>query len=94
MTTFEVTPADLHALAGRLSGLLGELESASGAIRSGAAGAAQNAKLEGSIESFLGDWNGGLKSLQHDLSAVAERLAAAGNVYEAAEGEIGSHFGG
>lgn len=94
MATFEVTPADLHALAARLSGLLGELDGAAGAVQSGAGGAAQNPKLEGSIDSFLGDWRGGLKSLQKDLGAVAERLDASGNVYEAAEGEIGAHFGG
>ena len=40
MATFEVTPADLHGLAGQLSSLLGELASVAGTLNAGAAGAA------------------------------------------------------
>lgn len=93
MTTFEVTPADLQSLAGQLSGLLGELASAGSTINSGAAGAAQNGDLEGAIGTFLGDWKSGLDNLQHELSAVSDRLDAAGVAYQATDGSIGSSFG-
>ncbi len=93
MTTFQVTPSDLHALAGQLSGLLGELADASGSIHSGAAGAAQNGKLEGAIESFLGDWSSGLESVRQELSEVAQRLDTAAGAYEGTEGNVSAAFG-
>jgi hypothetical protein len=92
MTTFQVTPSDLEALAGRLSALLGELADASSGLN-GAAGSAQNGKLEGSIESFLGDWSNGLDGLRKELGEIADRLQGAGDAYDNTEGMVGAGFG-
>lgn len=94
MATFEVTPDDLHGLAGQLSSLLGELADAAGGLNAGAAGAAQNARLENAIAGFLSDWSSGLGHLREQLAAVAQRLEAAGATYEGTESEISTHFGG
>jgi uncharacterized protein YukE len=92
MAAFEVTPSDLQSLAGQLSGLLGELESAAANVSSGASGAAQNSVLESSIEGFLSDWSNSLQSLKTKLNEVATRLGAAGANYEGTDGDIASHF--
>lgn len=93
MATFEVTPEDLHSLAGQLSGLFGELGQATDGIRMAAAGAAQNGRLEGAIAGFLGDWSRGVHELQTKLSELAQRLEAGGSAYEGADGHIAADFG-
>lgn len=94
MATFEVTPGDLHGLAGQLSSLLGELADAAGTLNAGAAGAAQNARLEHAIHAFLSDWSSGLGQMREQLADVAQRLEAAAVTYEGTETEIATHFGG
>ena len=93
MTSFEVTPGDLQGLAGQLSGLLGELQQASSAIRSGAGGAAQNGQLEGAINGFVGDWSRGLEALQTKLDEVAQRLEAGGGAYDSTESNLAGDLG-
>jgi uncharacterized protein YukE len=92
MAAFEVSPSELQSLASQLSGLLGELESATSNVSAGAGGAAQNGQLEGSIEGFLSDWSSSLQRLRTKLSEVASRLGAAGAGYESTDGDIASHF--
>jgi uncharacterized protein YukE len=92
MATFEVTPSELQSLASQLSGLLGELEAATGTVSSGAGGAAQNGPLESSIEGFLSDWSSSLQRLRTKLSEVAERLGAAGAGYESTDSDVAGHF--
>ncbi len=92
MSTFEVTPADLQGLAGRLAGLLGELEQALSGVRMDAAGVAQNPRLENAIAGFIGDWSGGLHDLQTKLSELAQRLDAAGAAYEGTEDGLADGF--
>jgi hypothetical protein len=57
VSDFEVTLQVLHALAGRLSGLLGELRQATGSVRAGRAGAAGAPLLEAATADFLGRWS-------------------------------------
>jgi uncharacterized protein YukE len=94
MASFEVTPGDLHGLAGQLSSLLGELSGAAGTLNAGAAGAAQNGQLEHSIGAFLSDWSSGLGHLREQLAEVSQRLEAAATAYDGTESEIATHFGG
>lgn len=94
MATFEVTPGDLHGLAGQLSSLLGELADVAGTLNAGTAGAAQNGRLEHAIGAFLSDWSSGLGQLREQLAEVAQRLEAAAAAYDGTESEIATHFGG
>jgi uncharacterized protein YukE len=93
MTSFTVTPDELHGLASQLSGLLGEISQATQTVSSGAPGAAQNGDLEGAIGSFLGDWSEGLEQLRTRLDELSSRLQGAADSYLSTDGGIASAFG-
>lgn len=93
MSTFEVTPGDLQSLSSRLSGLLGEISHATSAVSSGASGAAENGRLQGAIDGFLGDWARDLQGMQEKLAELAARLQGAADSYSSTEEKITSGFG-
>jgi uncharacterized protein YukE len=88
---FKVETSDLGSLAHGLSGLLAELEQA-GDVRSLAAGAAENARLEAAIEEFVLHWTQNVQTLQANLKTLTERLENAGEGYEQQEQGIYGGF--
>jgi uncharacterized protein YukE len=93
MSAFEVTPSELDALAGQLSGLLSELSAATAIVSSSSSGAAQNGQLEAAIDSFASGWRSGLGDLQRKLDEFSSRLKAAAAGYQGAEDGIAGSFG-
>jgi uncharacterized protein YukE len=92
VSTFEVTPSDLTALASQLSSLLGELSQA-GDVRSASTSAAENAQLEAAFGDFIGRWSQSLQALQTNLTTLTERLSGAGTQYDSTETDVTSQFG-
>jgi hypothetical protein len=88
VSAFEVTPGELQSLAGQLSGLLGDLETAGGVVGSVDGGAAGHPDLEAAIESFAGDWRATVEAAHGKLSDLSQRLAGAGSSYEGNEQEL------
>ena len=88
MSAFEVTPAQLQSLAGQLTGLLSELETAGGTVRSVSGEPAGHTALETAIESFVDEWSATVELLHEKLSTLSTRLGAAGSSYEDSEQEI------
>lgn len=88
MTSFDVTPSDLSALASSLGALLANLESAAAGIVSADPGAAQNPELSGAIEGFVTEWASGLRESQDKLQALSSRLAQAGTHYQGVDESV------
>jgi uncharacterized protein YukE len=93
VSTFEVTPSDLTALASQLSSLLGELSQA-GDVRSASTSAAENAQLEAAFGDFIGRWSQSLQALQTNLTTLTQRLNSAGGQYQSTETDVITRFGG
>jgi uncharacterized protein YukE len=94
MSSFEVTPGDLESLAGRLSSLIGQIMEASARVSAGTSGAAQNGRLESSIDGFLSDWSQSLQDMHDKLEGVASKLSGAGTAYETTEQRLVGGFQG
>lgn len=92
MAAFEVAPEDLRALSGRLLSMVGELEGATAAVRTDVAAAAQNARLEAAIDGFLGAWLAGIQRMRSDLTAIAQRLDAAGVSYQSTDSQMATNL--
>lgn len=90
MTSFDVNPTDLLALARSLSGLLANLQTAAAGMVSAEAGAAANAELDGAIEAFTAEWSAGLRESQEKLQALSSRLGDAGVRYESVDASVAS----
>ncbi len=94
MSSFEVSPADLQALASSLAGLVGDILAASSRVSGSAGSAAQNGELEGAIDGFLSSWNSELNEMQSKLQGVASKLAGASGAYQGTEDSLSAGFGG
>ena len=94
MSSFEVSPADLQALASSLAGLVGDILAASSRVSGSAGSAAQNGELEGAIEGFLGEWRTALQQTQNKLQAVGTKLDGAAAAYAGTDDAVASGFGG
>ncbi len=92
MSSFQVTPEALQGLAGAISGLIGEIVQASSRVEAGAPGCAQNGRLEGAINGFLGDWTSNLSEMKDKLDAVSSKLTGSASAYESAEQHIVDGF--
>jgi hypothetical protein len=88
--SFTVTPADLGALAGSLSGLLSDLEAAASSMRSVDLGAPENSLLSGALDAFVDEWFLGIGQSRARLEQLATRLAAAGDNYRSVDESVAS----
>lgn len=96
MTLLRVTPEQLSALSGRVSGgassIEAELRGLAGAIAplgSDWAGVAQ-----AQFQTLWAEWQKSAESLQHALAGIAGLLAKAGEAYASAESAVAASFRG
>jgi hypothetical protein len=92
VSEFRVETSDLHSLVTVMRNLLQELSAAGGSAP--AAGGLECPRVEDHLHSFFSDWSEGLDKVQSNFSALADRLAAAGQGYEGVDGSIVSALGG
>lgn len=83
---FTVSPDSLTTLAGKFSGLVGELDNAAASVRAGDAAAAGDPSLEGAISSYLNCWSSGLGDLCQLLDQVRQALTSAATGYAGTDG--------
>lgn len=96
MTMFRVTPEQLAALSGRVSGGAGSIESelrglagALAPLGSDWAGVAQ-----ARFQELWAEWQRSADGLQHALAGIAQLLGKAGEAYASAENAVAASFGG
>jgi uncharacterized protein YukE len=80
MSTYEVSPDSLRALAGRLEGIRAEL-AGTGAVIGGYAGLLGSPDVDWALDEFFRNWSDGMNKIEGHLDGVVERLRAAADVY-------------
>jgi uncharacterized protein YukE len=90
---FTVSPDSLTTLAGKISGLAGELTSFVSAVRSGDAAAAGDAGLEQTIRDYLNCWSSGLGDLCELLDQFQQALATAAVGYSGTDSAASKGLG-
>ena len=91
---FTVSPDSLATLAGKFSGLAGELNNAASTVRGegGDAAAAGDAGLEQTIRDYLNCWSSGLGGLCGLLDQFQQALTSAAVGYSGTDGAANKGF--
>jgi WXG100 family type VII secretion target len=94
MSTFRVTPEQLSALSGRVSGGAGSIESELRGLSSSLAplGSDWAGMAQARFQTLWAEWQKSAEGLQHALGGISELLARAGEAYATAEGTVAASF--
>lgn len=94
MAEFQLSPEDLIGLVSGFTSLLADLDSATGQVKSGNAGAAGRADLEAALSDVMGRMSSGIDQIHGSLRQLQQRLGGAAGAYENTDASVSQSFGG